>query len=380
MKQAEITWIEISKTALTHNIKEFFRYLPKETQLMAVVKSNAYGHGLVQCAKIFGAASVKWLGTVNLEEALSLRNNKIKSKILVLSFFNPGLLPLAVKKDISLAIYGYQAAKRISLIAQRLKKTARLHIKIDTGTTRLGLMPSETVKTVTAISQLKNIQIEGIFSHFSDAENPDQSITNKQIIIFKKVIKEIEEQGIVIHYKHLACSAAALLNPQSFFNLVRIGISAYGLSSIENSAKFTRNIKKRIKLIPALSWYTRIIQIKRIPRGTKIGYSGTFSANKRMKIAVIPVGYWDGYDRRLSNCGEVLINNKKCKIRGRICMNLSMVDVTSLKNVKAGDKVILIGQSGKLSVTADDLAKKINTINYEIVTRINPLMPRQIIK
>jgi alanine racemase len=376
MPHKPITWVEVSKQAIRHNIKQFQKVLSKKTALMAVVKSNAYGHGMVEVARIAVKAGVKWLGTVNLDEALELRRAGIKIRILVFSYFHPDKLVEAVKKNITLTVYNYSAAREISVIAKKLHKIAKVHFKVDTGTSRLGVRIDAAIVLVKKISSLPNIQIEGIFSHLADSENPDQKFTNQQIHVFEKLITKLEEQGIDIPVKHIACSAATLLNRRSHFNVVRIGISLYGLWSVEKDGARVRKLHKQFNLQPALSWHTTIVQVKELPIGTPIGYGCTYKTLKRTKLAIIPVGYWEGFDRRLSNCGEVLIQGQRCPVRGRICMNLTMVDVTHLKKVRPGERATLIGHDGKDEITADEMAKKIGTINYEIVTRINPLLPR----
>ncbi|MBU0613105.1 alanine racemase [Patescibacteria group bacterium] len=379
MKNDSITWLEISSLALKHNIKQFIDNIPKSSKIMAVVKSNAYGHGLNESARIFKQAGCHWLGTVNLDEALILRKNGIKGRILVLSFYNPNRLVEAVKQGITLTSYSLKSAQRLSKIGKKLNRIIKIHFKIDTGTSRLGLSPENAIVVLKKISKLDNIIVEGIFTHFADAENPNQSFTNKQIRVFNQLTNNLEKQGINIPIKHLACSASTILNSRSILNLVRIGISAYGLWSVENDSINYSELRNKFNLKPALSWYTKIIQIKNINRGRSVGYGRSFKAKQNLKIALIPVGYWDGYDRKLSNIGEVLISGKRCRVIGRICMNLCIIDIGRLKNVRTGDKVTLIGTDGKNTITADELADKINTINYEIVTRINPNLPRIII-
>lgn len=379
MPHKPITWLEISSSAIRHNIKQFHKVVAKKTELMAVVKSNAYGHGMIEVAKIAVQAGVKWLGTVNLDEALALRRANIRSRILVFSYWHPNKLVEALKRNITLTIYSYSAAKQISLIAKKLHKKVKIHFKVDTGTSRLGARTNDAIELVKKVSALPNIQIEGIFSHLADSENPDQKFTNQQIDSFEKLLTSLEEQGINIPIKHIACSAATLLNKRSHFNLVRIGISLYGLWSVEKDGERVRKLHKQFSLRPALSWHTSIVQVKELPAHTPVGYGCTYTAAKRMKLAIIPVGYWEGFDRRLSNIGEVLIQGKRCLIRGRICMNLTMVDVTHLKNVEAGERVTLIGRDVKEEISADEIARKIGTINYEVVTRINPLIPRIIV-
>ena len=376
MKQKRITWVEISTHALRYNISQFKKILSPTVHIMAVVKSNAYGHGMYKTAQIVSLNKNIWIGTVNLDEALELRKNGIHSKILVLSFFDPMQLEKAIKQNITLTIYGLQAAKKINRAASKLGKKAVIHFKVDTGTSRLGLLPDKSVETIQKIQLLKNIKLEGIFTHFADAENQNQKVTNNQIAVFKEVIEMLDDLGIEIPIKHCACSAATILNTASHFDLVRIGISLYGLYSIEPNGTKSRRIKKRLGLKPALAWRTKIIQIKTIPAGSSVGYGRTFKTKRAMKIALIPVGYWDGLDRRNSNNGIVIIKGQRCSIRGRICMNLTMIDVTHLKTVCTGDIVTLIGKDGKSEITVDEIAQNTKTINYEVITRINPLIPR----
>lgn len=376
MPHKPITWLEISKQAIRHNIGQFKKIVSSKTALMAVVKSNAYGHGMVEMGTIAEKTGVKWLGTVNLDEALELRRAGIKARILVLNYFHPSRLGEAVKKNITLTVYSYGAAQAISTIAKKLRKRIPIHFKVDTGTSRLGVRTDSCLGLIERIQKLPNVFIEGIFSHLADSENPNQTFTNQQINLFEKLLGQLEEQGIDIPLKHIACSAATLLNKRSHFSLVRLGISLYGLWSVEKDGTRVRKLHKQFSLRPALSWYTTIVQIKALPSGTPIGYGRTYKTLRKMKLAVIPVGYWEGYDRRLSNIGEVLIQGKRCKVRGRVCMNLTMVDVTHLKRVRAGERATLVGRDGKVEITLDEIAKKMKTINYEVVTRINPSLPR----
>ncbi len=372
MPDQTTTWVSVSRQAINHNIRQFKSILSPKTDLMAVVKSNAYGHGLIGVARIAQSAGARWLGTVSLDEAVNLRQAGIKCRILVLSFFNPAKLDIAIKKNITLTVYNISSAYSLNRLAKKLHKTIPIHLKIDTGTTRLGFLPSETLAAAKIIKNLSNLRLEGVFSHLADAENPNQISANRQISLFNKIISQLDRHGIHIQYPHIACSAATILSKNSRFKLARIGISLYGLWSIENSSP--RQV--RLKLEPALSWYTRVLQVKTVPKGTRIGYGGTYRARKTMTLAILPIGYWDGYDRKLSNNSDVLIHGHRCAVRGRICMNLTMVDVTNVSKVRPGDKVTLIGKDGDQNVTVDELAKRIGTINYEVVTRINPQIAR----
>ena len=381
------------KFSLNPNLKIFKKIIGPKVRLMSVVKSNAYGHGLIEVSQILDKEkSVDFLATVNLEEALFLRRNKIKKPLLVLSFYDldKKQIQRAIGQNISLVVYGLKQARFINQAAQSLKKRAKIHFKVDTGTSRLGLPIAAAYKCIKTLLQYKNLFLEGLFTHYAASEEMDQSFTLRQTHDFYHLIRRLEKENIVIPVKHAACSAAALMNRQYHFDAIRLGVSLYGLWSLEDG----HAIRKKYHLKPALAWKTRVIQVKELTKGATVGYGRTFKAKKKIKIAVLPVGYWDGYDRKLSGGplgyarggGEVLISGKRCKVLGRVCMNLIMVDVTG-RNVKVGEEAVLIGQQAprlrsggrREEITVDELAKKIGTINYEVVTRINPLINRLIV-
>ncbi len=365
-----LTWLKINAETIKYNAKQFKKLIGPKVLLMPVIKANAYGHGFLKVAKILQITKeVDRICVVNLDEAVELIKNKITKKpILILSFFDnqdSEKLNLAIKNKIIFPLYDLKNALILNRAGDRLKKKIKVHLKIDTGTSRLGISPAEALGFVKALQKFKHLKLEGLWSHFASSES-DPAYTKNQYNILKEVDQSLQKNGFNIPIKHLACSAATLNTKFTHENAVRIGVSLYGLYPDQ---------KQTIKLKPALSWYTTIIQTKDLPRGAKVGYGSTFITKKPTRIAVLPVGYWDGYDRRLSNNGFVLIKNKFCKIVGRICMNICMVDITGLK-AKAGDRVTLVGQEGKQIISIDDLAKWCQTINYEIVDRINPTLPR----
>lgn len=368
------SWVEISKSAILYNFEQYQNLVGNQVEVMPVVKSNAYGHGMTEVAKLV-TSKVNWLGVVNLAEGLDLRSHGIKKKIFVLSYVDEKNLELGIKNNIDLPVYDINFAKVISNKAKRIKKIAKVHIKIDTGTTRVGVLVKDAVKFVKTVSSLPNVKVVGIYSHFAASEE-NKNYTKKQLDTFNKILKSTEQQGIKIQFKHIGCSAATLTTPASHFNLIRVGISLYGLWPSEQARKIVKNRKKNFNLKPALVWKTKVLQVKTIPKGTKVGYGCTYTAPKKIKIAVLAVGYWEGYDRHLSNKGVVVIKGKRCNVIGRICMNLIVVDVSKVSNVKAGDEAILIGKKN----TADEMADKVGTINYEVVTRINPELERVYLK
>ncbi|MDD4606825.1 MAG: alanine racemase [Patescibacteria group bacterium] len=377
MSNQHFTWVEISKSALKHNIQQYKKVLSKSTQIMAVVKSNAYGHGMVETAKLAIKYGAKWLATVNLDEALELRQAGIKSPVLVLSYYqlDKKLIKQAIQQNISLVVYSVEQLKFLNQVSLELKKSAQVHLKIDTGTTRLGILVDHGLDFIKQAFKFKNLKIQGLFSHFAASEE-NQQFTQQQLDKFKNLIQQIEKLNLDISLKHFSCSAAALVKTESNFDLMRLGIGMYGLWPSELTQKIVQKKYPNFNLKPALSLCTRIIQIKTVPKGTRIGYGCTYKTAKSIQVAILPIGYWEGFDRHLSNKNRVIIKDKFCQVLGRVCMNLIMVDVTGIKNLKAGERAILIGRQGDKRITADDWAKKIGTINYEVVTRINPNLPR----
>ncbi len=359
------TWVEVSREALENNIRVVRGLLKPETKLLAVVKSNAYGHGLVETAKIFCETGADWLGVDNIDEAILLRESGIKVPILVMGYTPVDRFEEAVKNDLRLTSYNLLPKSLVPNIYPAL------HLKIDTGMSRQGILVlelSEFLKSLPA-----GVNIEGVFTHFANADNlDDRSYPNLQLANFNKALKIFQEHDIKPAIRHAVATTGLLTMPEAQLDMVRIGIAFYGLwPSAEFSDKF-----KKLKLKPTLSWKTRIVQIKNIKTGTPVGYGINENVKKDTKIAVLPVGYYDGYDRALSSVGEVLIDGKRCKILGRVSMNLVVADATNVKNTNVGDEVVLIGEQGKERIVAEELAGKIGTISYEVVSRINPLLPR----
>jgi len=370
-----LTWLEINSKVIKRNLKQLRRLIGPKVMLMPVIKANAYGHGFLEVAKICNqSGEVDRVCVVNLDEALTLIKNKLAKKpIMILSFYelDKKKISIAVKHGIIFPVYDVAQANFLYRVGERMDKKVKIHVKIDTGATRIGILPTQAINFIIKTSKLKNLNIEGIFSHFASSET-DPVYTKKQLKLFNDILLKLEKNKIFIPIRHMACSASSTLFKTSHFNAVRLGTAMYGLYS-------SPKMIPHLKIKPALSWYSTIIQIKILPSDTKIGYGGTYTTKKPTKLAIIPVGYYDGYDIRLSNHSQVIIRGKKCPVRGRICMNLFMADVTALKNIKTGDRVTIIGQENKNSVSADDLAKIENTINYEIVDRINPLLPRVVL-
>ena len=371
------SWIEIDREALLHNLMLYKRCAP-QAFFAPVIKSNAYGHGLALIAEILDqSALVDMLCVVALSEALFLRSQGIKKDILVLSIIDQDMSK-ALLQNIDLIVYDLETARELSSQAEQLGLKASIHIKIDTGLSRLGILADQALSIITQIHALPGIYIRGLFSHLANSEE-EHSFAQEQLERFLGLIASLESNGITIPLYHISCSAALSALPEVHTSMetrsmVRLGLGLYGLWPSENNKKMTQQRYPDFHLRPVLRWKTRIIQIKEIPAGSSVGYGRSHYVKEKTKIAVIPVGYWDGYDRRLSGKASVSINGHKAPVLGRIAMNLTMIDITALP-INSSDEVFLIGPQSFTQV--DMLASLCNTINYEITTRINPLLPRR---
>ncbi len=370
-----LTWVEISQKAIEHNLTVFKRLIAHDTLLMPVIKSNAYGHGLIEVGTLLSESKlVDRICVVNLEEAIVLLKAKVKKPLIILGIYEHDTekIKTAIKAGVVFPLYTIEQAKMLQKVGESIRKKVLVHVKLDTGTSRIGVMPNDAVAFVKKVTTFSHIAIEGLWSHFSSSEN-DGLVTKKQLQILTDVNSKLISLKINVPLKHMACSASTILYPQTICNAVRFGISTYGLHPDVST-------NKKITLQPALTWKTTIIQVKTVPRGSKISYGGSYITKRETTLAVLPVGYWDGYTRSFSNRAEVLIKGVRCTVRGRVCMNLTMVDVTDVPGkIKAGDIVTLIGNDRKENISAEELAVHAGTINYEIVTRINPLIPRTIV-
>ena len=364
------TWVEVDRKALKNNYNAFRSLISKDCQLMAVVKSNAYGHGLVDYSKEMQELGADWLAVDSITEALTLRRNEIKKPILVLGYTMMENFEEASKNNISLTISNFESLKSI----KKYDKPLNIHLKIDTGMHRQGFQLDEVKKAIKYLKdQSSSVNLEGIYTHFAAAKNPSfPAETNKQIEQFEEASRIVESYGFK-PIKHAAATSGAIVFPKSHFDMVRIGIGLMGLwPSYETKACF----EEKIKLEPVLYWKTIISEIKEIKKGEKLGYDFTETLMDNSTIAILPIGYWHGYRRDLSSIGHVLVRGKKAKILGRISMDMIVVDITGIKGVKICDEVILIGRDGKEEISAYELALLSDTSWYETITQINPLIKR----
>ena len=374
-----LNWVEIDQRALTANARTFRGLLGSRTLLMPVLKSNAYGHGLKEAAKILTrSGQADWLGLNSLDEALELRSLGIRLPILLLGHVPLSRLTEAVRRDIRLTVYNRETVEALGKL--RFSNLARLHLKLETGTNRQGVGLEEAARIAGLIARNPRLILEGYSTHFANIEDTtDRSYPDRQKALFINMINRLEGMGYKASIKHAACSAAALIFPETHHSLVRIGIGLYGLWPSRETMLAARDRYPKLKLEPVLSWKTRVAQIKTIPSGSFISYGCTFRTTRRTRLVVLPVGYYDGYDRKLSNTAHVLIRGKRAPIRGRVCMNICLADVTDIPGVKLEDEAVLLGRQGKEHISAEQMAQWIGTINYEVVTRINPLLPRIVV-
>lgn len=367
------TWVEVSRSALRHNIENYKKILGN-IALAPVIKSNAYGHGMILIAQMLQQIpEVELLCVVSLSEAIELRVQGITKKILVLSILDADFV-YAVEYDIQLVVFDSATLKELNALACSHKKQLRVHFKFDTGLSRLGVFEPVVLSLVEEALMLPGIRIEGIFSHLANSEQHNQSFAHHQINRFITFIEMLELKGIVIPAKHITCSAAITALSTSHLSLARCGVGIYGLWPSAANKLITQQTYPDFSLKPVLQWKTKPIQIKHIPAGSTIGYDLTYRTAHDSTIAVLPVGYWDGYDRGFSNKAHVVIHGTTAPVVGRIAMNLIMVDVTHIRQITLSDEVTLLGNHE--SISAQNLAQLIDTINYEVVTRINPLIKR----
>lgn len=366
------TWIEISKKSLLSNVSVFRSIVGNNVLLCGVVKANAYGHGIKEVSSILEKSRIDWFAVDSANEALSLRGFEIKKPILVLGYIRLSELEEVINSNISFVVYNLETLKEI--VSINFKKKAKIHLKIETGLNRQGIEEKNISGFVEFIKLHKDKFVtEGISMHFANIEDTkDPSFAKLQLKRFNKKVEEIEEQGIKFNIKHAAASAGVVLYPETHLDMVRVGIGLYGLHPSKETIG-------KIELKPVMTWKAVIAQIKNVSKGESVGYGRTWIAKKKTKIAIVPVGYSDGYDRKLSNCGRVIIKGKYAPVVGRICMNMFMVDVTKIPSVQLEDEAIIIGKKGNLEITADEIAQKIGTINYGVVSRINPLLPRIVV-
>ncbi|MBX4263616.1 alanine racemase [Clostridium estertheticum] len=373
-KHLRPAWAEVDLDKLAHNMREI-RRITKSKKIMAVVKADAYGHGAVDVAPVLLENGADSLAVAMLSEAMELRRSGIECPIMILGFTPPELIDNLLKYDIEQTVFSYEFAKQLSKMAQDENKIARIHIALDTGMGRIGFLPNdESVQEVYKISLLPNVIIEGIFCHFSTADEKDKTYTNIQVKKFDEFYQKLGAKKVYINTRHIANSAAIIDLPEIHYEAVRPGIIIYGYYPSEEVNK------EKLDLLPAMTLKTNVVHIKTLPPGECVGYGREYKTDKESVIATLPIGYADGYTRLLFQKAKVIIKGKFAPVIGKICMDQCMIDITNINGVKVGDEVILIGEDENNKFNADIVGGLIGTISYEIVCMIGKRVPRVYIK
>jgi alanine racemase len=373
--------ILISRKALVHNIREFRRIIGPRRKFLAVVKANAYGHGIIEVARIAAANGVDWLGVNSVEEGAALRAAGFACPILVLGYVPLEELEEAVAGDLRFIVYNRETVRRLAAVSKRLGRKVRVHLKVETGTRRQGVDVDEVGPFVRDIRRHPGLVLEGLSSHFANIEDTTKhDYPRLQLEAFRAACRTLRDKGVRIPVKHMSCTASTILFPETDFDMARVGIGLYGYWPSKETYLSCLQIKRQpLRLEPVLSWKARIAQVKRVPPDACVGYGCTYRTTRPTVLAVIPVGYYDGYDRGLSNVAHVLIRGRRAPVRGRVAMDFFMADVTDVPGVRLEDEAILLGADGGEKILADDLAGLAGTISYEILARLNPLIPRVVV-
>ncbi|GHT41423.1 alanine racemase [Endomicrobiia bacterium] len=366
------TWVEIDKSDFRFNLQEIKKHIAKDTKIMAVIKSNAYGHGGIALAKEAQKAGVSWIAVSSLEEGIQFREAGIRANILILGNVYPfENFQVAVAHSLTPTIYTMSDLTALEDLAIKLDKKINFHLQIDTGMGRIGAQPETAHVILQRIAHNPKVNMIGMYTHYSVADT-DPVFTREQLSIFAKIVRFARTNLGLRFVAHSANSAALFKNKYTHLDMVRPGLSLYGLNPFKHVERFP-------KLKPVLSWKTKIVFLKKVTAGFCVSYGRTFVTNRASVIATIPVGYADGYNRLLSNKGDVLVGGKRCPIAGRITMDMAMIDVTGVKGVFLGDEVVLIGTQGKEQIKVDELAKIQDTICYEVTCAISPHVPRIVV-
>ena len=351
--------------AISHNIREIRKKIGNERDLMAVVKADGYGHGAVEVSRAALESSADSLGVAIPEEGQDLRKAGIDVPILVLGLIQPGEAHKVVESSLDQAVCSVELAEALDQEARNASVRINVHVKMDTGMSRIGVKPDDVPAFIRTIRQMRNLNVKGLFTHFATADASDKSFSRRQIDLFNRVIEEIRLMGIDIPQKHMANSAGVLDLPESYHDLVRPGIMMYGHYP-------SNEVSRSVRLCPAMTLKTRISFLKTVPPRTPIGYGGSFVTSRETRVATIPVGYGDGYPRLLSGRSIVCVNDRRAPLLGRVCMDMCMIDVSEVPHVKPGDEVILFGHDP----TVDEIAAIVGTINYEILCLVGKRVPR----
>ncbi|MBT9439816.1 MAG: alanine racemase [Desulfobacterales bacterium] len=369
-----LVWAEVDLKAIAHNIRELRRITNPKARFMAIVKANAYGHGIIEVARQSLENGAEALGVANIEEGIQLRKAGIDAPVLIFGYTSPVHAKKLIEFDLTQTVYSYETSRALSEAVAAYGKKIKVHIKVDTGMGRLGLLrgiKDNSLSEVESISRLPMLELEGIYTHFATADKSDRSYAGKQFEIFMDFLNQLRIAGLEIPVTHAANSAAIINMPETHLDMVRAGISIYGLYTSE---EVDRSI---IKLKPAMELKTKIIHLKKVPAGFKVSYGTTYETEKPTTIATVSIGYADGLNRLLSSKGRMLVcGGQSAPIVGRVCMDMTMLDVGKIPEIAIGEEVVVFGKQGNASISVDEIASTINTINYEVVSTIMERVPR----
>ncbi|MGD8967581.1 MAG: alanine racemase [Anaerolineae bacterium] len=364
-----LTWAEVDLDAIAHNARLLKDRAGSGCELMVAVKANAYGHGVIPVSKAALAGGASRLAVSRTEEGIELRRAGIDAPILLLSYTLPGESDAIVHWDLTPTVNSESQAKALADAATAQSKALRIHVKLDTGMSRYGLLPDEALDFVHFLRELPGLVLEGLYTHFAVADLPDKAFTRRQFATFREVIKRLEASGFSFPLRHVSNSAATIGLPEMALDMVRCGIALYGLRP-------SAEVEPGVALRPALTLKSRVARVRILPAGASISYGRTYVTERPTRVALIPVGYGDGYHRILSNRGAVLIRGKRAPILGRVCMDQFVVNVSDIPGIRLHDEVVLIGRQGEGHIPAEEVARWAETINYEVTTSLTPRVTR----
>ncbi len=374
-----MSWLEIDLSAIAGNVRSLKGLVGKNCRLMAVVKADGYGHGMCRVAEIALKNGASMLGVARVEEGVDLRAYGLDAPILVMGYTPPGLIREIVDHNLIQTVWSTDEARLLSQSAVAKNTVARVHFKVDTGMGRLGKNVvtedpraglTAAVREAVAIADQPGLLLEGVYTHFAAADDPDKTYTRTQMALFEQLTAQLASAGLSGLIRHAANSAALIDFPETHLDMVRPGIALYGLYPSVTVDH------QRVSLQPAMTWKTRIVQLKKVPAGTKISYGSTYTAPKSTTLAVVPVGYADGYNRWLSSRGHMLVSGQKAPVVGRVCMDLTVLDVGGIDPVAVEDEVVVLGRQGQMQISADEIAAARETIHYEVVSAITHRVAR----
>jgi len=368
-----ITWAEIDLDAIAHNAAALKARAGGRAELMVTVKANAYGHGAVPVARAALEGGATRLAVARTPEGVELRQAGLTAPILIMGYTLPAEARHIVHWHLTPTVNTWEQATALSSAAGESGKTVPIHVKVDTGMGRFGLLPGEVVDFVRAISRLPGLRLEGLYTHFAIADAADKTYTRRQFGTYMDVVAQLEEVGFSFPLKHVANSATTLDLPEMALDMVRCGIALYGLHP-------SSEVAPAVPLRPAMTLKSRVARVRTLPPGSSISYGCTYTTTRPTPVALVPVGYGDGYHRILSNKGQVLIHGQRAPIVGRVCMDQFVVDVSAIPEVHQDDEVVVFGQQGEAKITAEEVARWAQTINYEVTTSILPRVTRVFLK